>query len=174
MPRQQLIDLTSRLGSMTECTKLTEQDLQNAPVCPYCGYKPANESTKAPASAVLDELDDHLDRMLGDWTKTLLQNLEDPTTQEKIGLLQLDEQAIVKSFLADRELPDTINQDFLAAVNQVLKGLDKVEVSTNELRDAFLAGGSPVTPAQMRERLYDYLDTLTRGKDPNKVRIILQ
>ena len=174
MPRQQLIDLTSRLGGMTECTRLTEQDLQNAPVCPHCGYKPAIESTKAPASALLDELDDQLDRMMGDWTKTLLQNLEDPTTQEKINLLQLDEQAIVKSFLADRELPDVISQDFLVAVNQVLKGLDKVEVSTNELRRALLAGGSPVTPAQMRERLDEYLDTLTKGKDPNKVRIILQ
>jgi predicted ATPase len=174
MPRQQLIDLTSRLGSMTECTQLTEQDLQSTPVCPHCSYKPANESTKAPASSVLDELDDQLDKMLDDWTRTLLENLEDPTTQEKIGLLQLDEQAIVKSFLEERELPQIISQDFLGAVNQVLKGLDKVEVTAEDLRQALLAGGSPVTPAQMRERLDAYLEMLTKGKDPNRVRIVLR
>ena len=174
MPRQQLIDLTSGLGNMTECTKLTEHDLQSTPVCPHCNYKPANESTKAPAATVLDELDDLLDQMLDNWTKTLLENLEDPTTQEKIGLLQLDEQATVKSFLEERELPQVISQEFLGAVNQVLKGLDKVEVTVVELRQALLAGGSPVTPAQMRERLDEYLDKLTKGKDSNKVRIVIQ
>ncbi|MGI6458667.1 MAG: DUF6079 family protein [Candidatus Hydrogenedentales bacterium] len=60
------------------------------------------------------------------------------------------------------------------AVNQVLKGLDKVEVTAEDFRQALPAGGSPATPAQMREDLDECLDTLTKGKDPNKVRIALQ
>lgn len=60
------------------------------------------------------------------------------------------------------------------AVNQVLKGLDKVEATAEDFRQALPAGGSPATPAQMREHLDECLDTPTKGEDPNKVRIELQ
>jgi hypothetical protein len=36
-----------------------------------------------------------------------------------------------------------------------------------------LSGGSPATPAEMKKRFEEYLDELTKGKEPNKVRIIL-
>jgi len=34
--------------------------------------------------------------------------------------------------------------------------------------------GSPATPAEMRKRFEEYLDQLTKGKEPQKVRIILE
>ena len=37
-----------------------------------------------------------------------------------------------------------------------------------------LAGGSPVTPAEMKQRFEDYLDQVTKGKEPGKVRIVLE
>ena len=37
-----------------------------------------------------------------------------------------------------------------------------------------LSGGSPVTPAEMRKRFEEYLDQLTKGKEPGKVRIVLE
>jgi len=174
MPRRQLIDLADRLGSMVECTKLTEQELHASPVCPHCEYKPANQPVAVPADNVLDKLDDQLDQMLDGWTNALLENLEDPTTQDKIELLQTEDQELVGSFLKDRKLPVLLSRDFLSAVDQVLKGLDKVVVTKDELREALLGDGSPVTPAQIRQRLEEYLDYLTKGKDPNKVRIVLE
>ena len=39
---------------------------------------------------------------------------------------------------------------------------------------AGIAGGSPVTPAEMKKRFDVYLDELTKGKEPGKVRIILE
>jgi len=42
------------------------------------------------------------------------------------------------------------------------------------LRAALLADGSPATPAEMKKRFNDYLDEQTKGKDPNKVRIVLE
>jgi len=35
-------------------------------------------------------------------------------------------------------------------------------------------GGSPATPAEMRKRFEEYLDHLTKGRDPGKVRIVLE
>ncbi|MCI0528585.1 MAG: DUF6079 family protein, partial [Nitrospira sp.] len=82
LPRQQLLDFSSKLGKLTECAKLTEQDLQVAPVCPYCGFKPVSEMVTISASSLLASMEDELDKLLTSWTKALLENLEDPTIRE--------------------------------------------------------------------------------------------
>ncbi|MCK4469389.1 MAG: hypothetical protein KAU60_13660 [Desulfobacterales bacterium] len=48
------------------------------------------------------------------------------------------------------------------------------EAGNPDLRGALLSGGSPVTPAEMKQRFEDYLDQLTKGKEPGKVRIVLE
>jgi uncharacterized protein DUF6079 len=50
----------------------------------------------------------------------------------------------------------------------------EVPVKISDLRAALLAGGSPVTPAEMKKRFEEYLDKLTRGKEPGKVRFVLE
>ena len=42
------------------------------------------------------------------------------------------------------------------------------------MRTALLSGGSPVAPAEMKKRFEEYLDELTKGNDPGKVRIVLE
>jgi len=59
-------------------------------------------------------------------------------------------------------------------MSEVLSGLQKVPVKTDEIRKALLAGGSPATPGEMKKRFDKYLDELTKGKDPEKVRIVLE
>jgi hypothetical protein len=59
-------------------------------------------------------------------------------------------------------------------LQEVLSGLAKVSVKIGDLRDALLAGGSPATLGEMRKRFEEYLDGLTKGKEPAKVRIVLE
>jgi hypothetical protein len=59
-------------------------------------------------------------------------------------------------------------------LQEVLSGLTKVSVKIADLREALLSGGSPVTPVEMRKRFEEYLDGLTKGKEPGKVRIVLE
>ena len=73
-----------------------------------------------------------------------------------------------------RTVPDDLDQDFIHALQEVLSGLTKVSVKIGEQRDALLSGGSPATPTEMRKRFEEYLDGLTKGKEPGKVRIILE
>ncbi len=49
-----------------------------------------------------------------------------------------------------------------------------VSVKITDLRNSLLVGGSPATPTKMRKRFEEYLDGLTKGKEPGKVRIILE
>jgi len=194
MPRQHLSDFQNRLAGLRSCFALTEQELEASPVCPHCGFRPAAEAVTdhgsgvtgqgsrletrdsglINAAAVLQQLDEQLDKMLAEWTAALISNLEDPTTKGNLSLLKPEPRKLVDGFIKKRALPDDLNQDFIHALQEVLSGLIKVSVKIADLRDALLSGGSPATPAEMRKRFEEYLDGLTKGKEPGKVRIVLE
>jgi predicted ATPase len=174
MPRQQLTDFQNRLAGLKSCFALTEQELGSTPVCPHCSFKPVSETTNAPAASVLDNLDGELDKLIENWTRVLLTNLEDPTTKENLKLLKAGPRKLVDAFIKKKDLPDDLTPEFISAVQEVLSGLWKVPVKIEDLRSALLSGGSPATPAEMRKRFEEYLDQLTKGKEPGKVRIILE
>ena len=174
MPRQHLTDFQNRLAGLKSCFALTEQELNASPVCPNCNFKPGSEPPAAPAGSVLDGLDEELDKMIENWTQTLLTNMEDPTTKGNLNLLKSEPKKLVNGFIKKRALPDKLDQNFIHALSEVLSGLQKVPIKITDLRAALLSGGSPVTPAEMKQRFEDYLDQLTKGKEPGKVRIVLE
>ncbi len=174
MPRQHLSDFQNRLAGLKSCFALTEQELEASPVCPHCNFKPGSEPPAAPAATMLHALDGELDKLVENWTQTLLANLEDPTTKGNLSLLKPEPRKLVDGFIKKRTLPDDLDQDFIHALQEVLSGLTKVSVKITDLRDALLAGGSPATPAEMRKRFEEYLDGLSKGKEPGKVRIVLE
>ena len=174
MHRQQLSDFQNRLAGLKSCFALTEQELEASPVCPHCNFKPGSEPPAAPAATILDAMDGELDKLVENWTLTLLANLEDPTTKGNLSLLRPEPRKLVDGFIKERTLPDDLDQDFIHALQEVLSGLTKVSIKIADLRDALLAGGSPATTAEMRKRFEEYLDGLTKGKEPGKVRIVLE
>jgi len=174
MPRQQFLDFQNRLAGLKSCFAFTEKELEASPVCPHCNFKPGAEPSGAHAAAMLAGLDAELDRQVESWTLTLLTNLKDPTTKDRINkVLSAQQQKIVQSFLSARSLPAKIDHDFLNAIKEALTDLALVSVKTEDLRAALLLGGSPVTPTEMRKRFELYLDGLVKGKEPGKVRIVL-
>ena len=174
MPRQHLTDFQNRLAGLKSCFALTEKEMDATPVCPHCNFKPSAETLTASARTILDGLDDELDKLVANWTQTLLTNLEDPTTKGNLDLLKPGPKKLVKDFVKKRALPDELDQDFIHALGEVLSGLQKVPIKIEDLRSALLSGGSPVTPAEMKKRFEEYLDELTKGKEPGKVRIVLE
>jgi hypothetical protein len=174
MPRQQLSDYQNRLGGLRTCFALTQPDLDASPVCPHCNFRLVSEPDFVPASQAIRKLEDELDRLHEGWTKTLLDNLEDPTTQQNLSLLKPAPRKIVDAFLTARALPEEVNHDFVAALQEALSGLSKVIVTTEGLRTALLAAGSPATVPELKKRFDDYLVDIVKGKDPSKVRIVLE
>ena len=174
MPRRHLSNFQNRLAGLKSCFALTEQDIDASPVCPHCSYKPGAEPPAVPSGTMLDSLDSELDKLVENWTQTLLTNLEDPTTKGNLNLLKPEPKKLVNGFIKKRVLPEEINQDFIHALEEVFSGLEKVSVKTADMRAALLAGGSPATPAEMKKRFEEYLDELTKGNEPGKVRIVLE
>lgn len=174
LPRQQLLDFSAELGGLRECTRLTEQDLNVSPICPHCNFKPSNEVVTESAANRLRALDADLDNLLAEWTRILLENLDDSTTRDALSLLKAGERKAVESFLKTRELPEELDEKFVRAVQDALAGLTKLPVKVEDLRRALFNGGSPATPAELRKRFEDYLEQLVSGKDAAKVRIVLE
>ena len=67
-----------------------------------------------------------------------------------------------------------MSADIVRALQEAFSGLAKVVVKTDALRTALIAGGSPVTLTEIKKRFQDFLSEQTKGKDPSKVRIVLE
>ncbi len=177
MPTQQLTDFEDRLVALRSCWSLTRQDLDTRPICPHCGYRPIEEpaTTSGAVTRALDDVDDQLDRLLDVWTRTLLGNLEDPTVTGNVELLtDSNGKAALRAFLKSRALPTPIDTGFVRALQEVLSGLQKVVLKKEDLHAALLRGGAPCTVAEVRERFEAYLVELNKGKDPAKVRFVVE
>lgn len=170
----QLNEFQNRLIGLKTCFSLTDLDLQATPVCPHCGFKPAAELTGQNASAQINQLDQELDSLVSDWTQGLLDNLEDPMTQANLELLRPEYQQIIQTFIANRQLQEPISNDFILALQEALSTLTKITVKMDDLLAKLRNGGSPVTIQEYRKRFEEHLSNLTKGKDPGKVRIVVE
>ena len=174
MPRQQLTDYQNRLAGLKSCFALTEQNFDASPICPHCGFRPSVETGAAAGSQMIDQMDAQLDAMVAAWISTILRNLEDPITQANMDLLKVDDRDPLETFIKSKELPVPLDSNFVHALKEVLSGLVKVTVKAQELQQALQVTDGPATPVEMKKRFEEYIDQLTKGKDPAKVRIVLE
>ena len=174
MPKGQLTEVQHELGALRSCFALTTVELEAAPTCPHCGFRPANEVVDWPVGSVLGQVDERLDQMVEEWTKTLLDNLEDPITQANLELLGQAQRQPVSEFLAKRALPELLSQGFIQSLQDVLSGLDKVVLSIEAVKGALLEGGMPATQEEIKRRFEAYLKEQTKGRDLSKVRIVVE
>jgi len=180
MPRQLLTEFQNLLAALESCFALTEQNLDSTPICPHCHFRPAAESGASgsgigvPGSTQLDQMDEQLDQIIEQWTKTILNNLDDPIMQTNINeLLHEDDRKTIQIFIESRELPEPVNGTFVQTIKTVLAGLQKVSIKKTDLLETIFAMG-PSTPDEFKRAIGGYVDSLTKGKDPAKVRIVLE
>ena len=175
MPTSQLTAFEDELGGLKSCSALDEPTLLATPVCPHCQFRPSAEQLELlPAANRLHKLDDDLDALLANWQQTLLENLEDPFTQDSLGLLPAASKKLIDAFLTSRKLPDPLTQEFANAVQEALSGLEKIGVKSDEVKQALLQGGSPATPDELRKRFDAFMNERCKGKDATKLRFVIE
>lgn len=174
MPKQQLTDYQNRLAELKSCSDLTDENLGASPVCPHCHFRPSVEPGLTAGAQLLDQMDAQLEAMVNAWTSAILSNLEDPITQTNMELLRIDDRTELEAFIKSGELPVPLGRDLVHALQEALSGLVKVSVKARELQQALQATDGPATPSEIKKRFDAYIDQLIKGKDPAKVRIILE
>ena len=126
------------------------------------------------AASMIERMDTELDAMVAGWSATILGNLKDPITQANMDLLSSDDRRPLESFIKSGELPEPLDSNFVHALKEVLSGLVKVSVKAKDLEKALQIHGGAATPGEMKRRFEEYIDQLTKGKDPAKVRIVME
>lgn len=176
MPHSELASFETTLLGLPTCFALSRSDLEASPVCPYDQYRPADAPLGSlSASEILAGLDDRLDSLIQRWASTLLKDLEDPTVKPNIDLLSnRDGKRALERFLKTRTLPERISNDFVEVVQQVLSGLERVSVDGGSICTALVEGGLPCTVDELKCRFAKYLTKLSKDKDPNKVRVVVE
>lgn len=173
LPHSTLTELQSRLAKVQTCFTLVKDDLDSTAICPHCNFRPQEESMGASGVAVLDQIDQQLDSLLENWTKTLLDNLDDPTAKKSIKLLPAEQKEAVNAFVKSKSLPDKIGNDLVQGMQQALSGLIAISVKFADLLDALSDGGAPCTVEQIQTRFEEFVQKITRGKEPAKVRLVI-
>jgi anion-transporting ArsA/GET3 family ATPase len=173
MPQQQLEEWENDLKALKSCVNLSDYDLLTQAFCPHCQFKPTGYE-QTTASESLAELSDTLEELHNEWTHTLLAELETVANSEQWELLQSDNQVLLEKFLNEKKLPEDINHAFLDAVEEALSGLEKVTFNFNSLQKAIIAGGFPVTPAELQRRINQYVQQVMKDKPLHKIRMVLE
>jgi len=173
LPHSTLTDIQTRLAHVQTCFTLVIDELNASPVCPHCNFRPQEEILGASGVAVLDQIDQQLDVVLANWTKTLLENLDDPTAKKSIKLLPEEQKSAVNGFLKSEKLPEKISNELVKGMQTALSGLIAISVNPSDLIDALSDSGTPSTVEQIDARFQDFLAKITRGKEQGKVRLVI-
>jgi succinate dehydrogenase flavin-adding protein (antitoxin of CptAB toxin-antitoxin module) len=174
MPKQQVTELLEKLSGLKSCFSLTENNLQNNPICPHCYFKPIVENTVSSASNLLQQIDLQIDKLLDNWTAMLLANLNDPHTQESIELLNETDKSKLHLIISKKQLPEILDNQFVSLLKQVLSGLTRVTISLADIQRAISHAGGSLSPQELRNVFEEYVNDLEKGKDSSKIRIVLE
>ena len=176
MPHQQLKSVQDTLFGLKTCFALSRRDLDAGPVCPHTGYRPLESPRGAQSAAqTLAGLDERLDELVHDWTQTLLGNLEDPTVRGNVELLSDPVgRAELAAFMQRGELPDPVSPAFVQALQEALTDLEKVTVIGSDLRETLMRGGIPCTVDDLRSRFDAYVKKLTRSRESDRIRVVVE
>jgi energy-coupling factor transporter ATP-binding protein EcfA2 len=173
LPHSSLTDLQARLAKLQPCFTLVKDDLESSPICPHCNFRPQEENLETGGMEALQQIDKQLDALLENWSKTLLENLDDPTARKSIKLLPEEQKEATSTFLKTKKLPEKISNDLVQGMQNALSGLIAISVRPNELLDALGDRGAPCTMEQLQTRFDEFLQKITRGKEPAKVRLVI-
>lgn len=122
--------------------------------------------------ASIKELRIELNELLEQWTNSLKDTLDDPMVQKKMNLLDKSSQTLLTCFKEGSV--EITKQNALQIRNAIVdlhKGLEKLELNMEGMKTTFT---KPLTPDEAIEAFRNYIDQLARGKERDKIRIILK
>ena len=166
----QLLRLEEMLANLQVCFKLDNSTLEDRPICHHCNFV-LSEGTPT-VQGQLEFIEENLEKLLDSWTQMLISSLEDPLIKTNKELLKKDQQELIDRILDERVLPETVDAFFVATFNTLFGGLDKVNIDTWDIV-ALLQSVGPTTVDELKHRLFTYIDEEVKGKDLDKVRIIV-
>ena len=171
LPREHLEEKLISLSNLRACWSLTKETLEQTPYCANCRFEPKSGSTVP--SQTLDEFEDDIEDLLEQWTTTLINTFNDPELKQNIELLNKEQQLLVRSLLESEEFSLPIDVKLIQAIKELLEGIERVEISTDEVLQV-MGNGNPLTVEELQDRLNTLIKRRVGNKPTNRVRIMLK
>lgn len=173
LPAAALEQWEKQVEDLVTCIGCTLGDLRNRAVCPHCGYSPQSDPKAATTPAIerLEQLECDLDTLTSQWSATLREELSKPSPQETIALLPENVRNALQTFIYTGSLPQKISRDLVDAIQDALRGLEKITFDGADLLLALTRAGMPCPPNELEARFRTFLQTQVDGKPLGRVRI---
>lgn len=171
LPAQKFTEWQKRLDQLKVCWMLRKADLENKAFCSHCKYSPKDEIHFQPHN--LSQLDAELTELLDEWTTTLLTTLKAPEVKESISLLNKDQQEAIQQFHTEGRLDLPIDERFVTTIQTLLEGIEKVEISLQELIEV-VGNGNPLTVEELRQRFDRFINRQIGNKPVQHIRMMLK
>ncbi|MGS2777775.1 DUF6079 family protein [Robertmurraya sp. GLU-23] len=171
LPNQVLTDWQNKIEFLRACYQLRREDLQHTATCPHCKFRPKEET--AIYQFKLETLEVGLGELLNNWTDTLLNNFNDSTVKENITFLRPEQQELVQQFITKRAFTMPIDLRLIQAINDLLKGINKVEITLDQIT-SMMANGSPLTVEELRKRFETMIQETVGNQPVNRIRVMLK
>ena len=159
------------LAGLKVCYELTPDMLKTNHFCPKCHFLMGGADI--PVKGRLDEIEERIDCLLAEWADTLFNTVTDPTLEEQRQYLSPEQRAVIDEFIKTKALPEKIDQFFINAIEDLLQGFEPVAIAADELIDKLGAIG-PCDLDTFQHKLKALLDSYTKGKNKEKLRIIVK
>lgn len=161
-------ELERRLTSLKPADSTVNK--QAVLTAPYQEFNPLEYEGKENLSVM--ELKTNLKDLLEKWIDTLKETLDDPVVKKNLSLLDVMQQKLLTDFKANKIAMTKDNA--LAIRNAIMvlhQGLEKVELSIDAMKTTF---NKPLTPDEAIDAFKRYIDQMAKGKERDKIRVILK
>ena len=159
------------ISGLTVCYELTPEELKSTHICPHCRYQLGDHAKNVYGQ--LDNIENRIDDLLAEWTKALLNTISDPIVARQKEYLTADQKKAIDDFESSGELPKRVDDFFVKAITALLQGFEPVVIDTDDLIQK-LEELPPLEEAAFAAKIKDILGAYTKGKDTNKLRIVVK
>ncbi len=159
------------ISGLTVCYELTPEELKTTHICPHCRYQLGDHAKNVYGQ--LDNIENRIDDLVTEWTKTLLDTISDPIVASQKQYLTADQKKVINDFESSGELPKRVDDFFVKAITALLQGFEPVVIDTEDLLQK-LEELPPLDETTFTAKIKDILGTYTKGKDISKLRIVVK
>jgi len=124
------------------------------------------------ATTTVKQAKEDLESLLENWEQTLKDTLEDPMVKKNRSLLDPKQNKLLEDFESGKTSLSKDNAlGIRNAIMSLYEGLEKIELSIENMKATF---NKPLTPDEAVSAFKVYVDELSKGKERDKIRIILK
>lgn len=154
--------------SNTMCIKLIEDHLKDNYICTWCRF-PENLKDITDINKEIENMQKSISLICEEWTKTILDEIEN--YKDNINLLSPPEKKIIEKLRAEKKLPGEIEQDLMAALNNLFSELKEVEISPKEIMNFVFSESSVLDYETFSRKLDEYKEKMLEAGNKKNIRI---